>query len=233
MPTDRRHGPCLLLCLLAAACSPEQEVTTVRLDLAPCLVPEEAPGCGEGLRARFPGEDGIPACLAVKGGAGAAAIPMRISSTDGSLSTAGGGADSLPLAGASFNALYQITTRLISQTEGALTTLVYTASAGAVATTVIVPFFWTPPDLEGWVLMMLLGVAGGGGHFALIKAFAAAPAATVSLFNYTTLLWAVFYGFLLFGDLPDGWTILGAAVIAASGLYIFSRERRLREPTDP
>jgi drug/metabolite transporter (DMT)-like permease len=130
----------------------------------------------------------------------------------------------LALAAAFCNGLYHICTRILSQSEHVLTTLVYSASIGALASTLAVPFFWVSPDAWGWLLMIAVGLLGGLSHFALIKAFAAAPAATVAPFTYTNLLWAALIGYLAFGDLPDGMTVLGAAIIAASGLYIFHRE---------
>ena len=51
------------------------------------------------------------------------------------------------------------------------------------------------------------------------------PAATVAPFSYTSLIWATLFGFAIFGELPDRWTVVGALVIAASGLYIVHRER--------
>lgn len=132
------------------------------------------------------------------------------------------------LGGATSYALYQITTRLLSRSDPPLTTLAYSASLGALASSAAVPFFWVAPDFTGWVTMVGLGLFGGLGHFTLIKAFEAAPAATVTPFGYTSLIWATLYGFFLFGDLPDLWTVVGAAVIAGSGLYIFHREQRAR-----
>jgi len=90
----------------------------------------------------------------------------------------------------------------------------------------IVPFDWAAPrSLSDGLALAALGVLGGLGHFLLIKAFNAAPAATVSGFGYFTLVWAALLGFAAFGDLPDLWTIVGAAIIAGSGLYILHRER--------
>jgi drug/metabolite transporter (DMT)-like permease len=62
----------------------------------------------------------------------------------------------------------------------------------------------------------------------LIRAFRTAPASVVAPFSYSSLLWATLFGFVLFGDLPDGWTLAGAALIIGSGLYIFHREHRLK-----
>ena len=95
----------------------------------------------------------------------------------------------------------------------------------SVVLSLAVPFVWVSPSLAHWPLFALLGVFGGAGHFALIKAFQRAPAAVVAPFSYASLIWATGYGFLLFGDLPDLWTVLGASVIAGGGLYILHRER--------
>ena len=125
-------------------------------------------------------------------------------------------------------ALYQIATRRLSTTDSAHTTLLYTGITGAVATSLAVPFFWTAPDLTGWVLMVLTGAFGALSHFIFIKAHRWAPVSVLSPFLYTQLLWAVVAGLVFFGDFPDGWTIVGALVIAASGLFILVRERHLR-----
>jgi len=129
-----------------------------------------------------------------------------------------------PMGTAFLYALYMVTTRHLSRTDSTLTTLVYTASVGALVMSVIVPFVWEPFDAKGWLLVIMLGGMGGANHFALIRAFRAAAAGVVSPFEYSRLLWATLFGFTLFGNLPDGWTILGAAVIVGAGLYIYRRE---------
>ena len=73
--------------------------------------------------------------------------------------------------------------------------------------------------------MIMLGILGGLGHFTLIKAYSVSPVATVAPFTYSNLLWAIGYGYLVFGNLPDQWTVIGAIVIISSGLYIFHREQ--------
>ena len=132
---------------------------------------------------------------------------------------------SLALVAASINALYQITTRLLSRFDRAVTTVVYTPLVGFVGTCAAVPFFWRQPDLHGWLMMGGLGACSGAAHSALVKAYEAAPAATVTPFGYASLVWAVLFGFVFFGDLPDLWTVAGAAIVTLSGLYIFHRER--------
>ena len=123
------------------------------------------------------------------------------------------------------NALYQLITRVLRTADGPLTTTLYTASVGAVVLTLLVPTVWVTPQLAHWPLLILMGVFGGAGHFTLVKAFQRAPAAVVAPFSYLNLLWAIGFGFVLFGDLPDLWTILGASIIAAGSLYIVHRER--------
>jgi drug/metabolite transporter (DMT)-like permease len=134
------------------------------------------------------------------------------------------------LGAASSYALYQITTRLLAHSDRPLTTLAYSALVGALASSMVVPFFWVVPGPAGWLGMVGLGLFGGTGHFALIKAFESAPAATITPFGYAALIWATLYGFVLFDDLPDLGTVVGAAIIAASGLYIFHCERAARAP---
>ena len=130
----------------------------------------------------------------------------------------------LPFGAACCYALYQVITRSLSHSDQPLTTLIYTALVGAVIMCFVVPFYWKAPDANGWLIMILIGFLGGVSQFTLIKAFQSAPATTVTPFSYSSLIWATLYGFLVFGDLPDAWTIIGAIIIAASGLYIFHRE---------
>lgn len=132
------------------------------------------------------------------------------------------------LATAFSHACYQIITRKIRTIDHPYTTVFYTAIAGAVVMSAIVPFQWVTPSLEQWAIMAALGACGAIGHFFLIKSLQAAPAAAVVPFSYASLVWAALYGFFLFADLPDLWTVTGAAIIAASGLYIFYREQQLK-----
>ena len=136
-----------------------------------------------------------------------------------------GAGAALLLGAALCNALYQLITRRLRAVDTPLTTLLYTAIAGSVLVSLALPAVWVAPQPEHWPLFALLGVFGGAGHFTLIKAFQRAPAAVVAPFSYASLIWATGFGWLLFGDLPDRWTVLGAAVIAGGGLYILHRER--------
>jgi len=131
----------------------------------------------------------------------------------------------LPVLAAFSHALYTITTRKLANHDLPMTTLFYTAALGAIVTTAIVPFFWVTPDLSGWLLMALAGLFGAAGHLTLIKALGYASPVVVAPLSYLSLIWSIGLGFALFGDLPDTMTLVGAALIAASGMYVFHRER--------
>jgi drug/metabolite transporter (DMT)-like permease len=129
-----------------------------------------------------------------------------------------------PIGAAVASTFYQIATRILVRTDTPMTTILYTALLGALVLSAIVPFVWVTPTPIDFLMMVASGVLGGVGHFLLIKAFTAAPAATVSPFTYVTLIWSVTYGFIFFGDLPDAWTWAGAAIIVGSGFYALHRE---------
>jgi drug/metabolite transporter (DMT)-like permease len=126
-------------------------------------------------------------------------------------------------------AFYQISTRFLNHSDSVFTTLFYSALIGALLSSIVTPVYWQPMKFEDWALLILLGLIAGLGHFTLIKAYRTSAAATVVPFTYTNLLWATAYGYLIFDDLPDQWTVIGASVIIASGLYIFRREQKFKD----
>ena len=79
-----------------------------------------------------------------------------------------------------------------------------------------------------FLVQTVFGLLGGIGHTLLIKAFTLAPASLLAPFAYTSLIWATLLGFFVFGEIPDLWTVVGACVIIASGVFIVWREHRLR-----
>jgi drug/metabolite transporter (DMT)-like permease len=124
-----------------------------------------------------------------------------------------------------FYALFQIITRLISDTEDSITTLYYSALVGFVVLSVAVPFVWTaPPGLMEAAMMVGLGFFGGLGHYFLIRAYTMAPAGLLAPMSYGSLLTGTLFGYLVWGDFPDAWTLTGAAILIATGAYIIYRE---------
>ncbi|MBX6323230.1 MAG: DMT family transporter, partial [Rhodospirillaceae bacterium] len=93
---------------------------------------------------------------------------------------------------------------------------------------------YTAPHGRDLALMALAGAFNGFAQIGLLKAYRSAPPAVVAPFQYTQMLWAVVFGYLLFAELPSRWTILGSLIIIGSGLYILWREtavgHRLRRP---
>ncbi|HYG88640.1 MAG TPA: DMT family transporter [Azospirillum sp.] len=132
----------------------------------------------------------------------------------------------LPLASATAYAFYQIVTRQLQASDPTLTTFFYTSSVGTLVCSAALPFVWVTPDLVSAAMMAMLGGLGAFSHFCMIRAFTAAPAATVAPFNYTTLVWAALCAVILFGEVPAATTIAGALMIVASGVYIVYREQR-------
>jgi drug/metabolite transporter (DMT)-like permease len=142
----------------------------------------------------------------------------------------------LSLGGAVCYAFYAISTRVLARTDSNETTLFYSNLVGAVAMLPIIPFVWTAPaSALVVVLMVLTGAFGSAGHYLLICAHRLAPASALAPFIYTQLVWTTTFGFLVFGDIPHRWTIVGGLVVVSSGLYLLNRERKVgkAEPSAP
>ena len=125
--------------------------------------------------------------------------------------------------------LYLISTRFLAGADSSDTTLFYSNLVGAAAMSLVVPLVWTTPTSATIVvLIVVMGSLGSIGHYLLILAHRLAPASVLSPFNYTQLVWVIALGFLVFGDVPNGWTLAGAAIVIASGLYLVHRERLVK-----
>lgn len=133
------------------------------------------------------------------------------------------------LIGAFGMALFLALTRMVSAVDPAMTSLFYSALVGAVAMSAIVPWFWvTPTDPMALLHMAGVGAFGATGHLILIFATRYAAGSALAPFMYTQIVWAVLFGYIAFGDLPDGFTWIGAAVVIASGVYLMIREAQAK-----
>ncbi len=121
-----------------------------------------------------------------------------------------------------------VMTRMMSGTERAITTMAYSSLAGVGILSVLVPFVWVQPSWHDIFFGIVIGVASTAGQWIVVLAFRYANASVLAPFSYTQLLWVSFLGFLIFGEVPDVWTVTGAAIIVASGLYTAHRERLRR-----
>ncbi len=135
----------------------------------------------------------------------------------------------LVLGSSAASALYQIITRTLASHDPAETSITYIALAGFILTSIPLPFVWiTPATLFDAAVFVGLGVFGGFGHYFLVRAFELAPAPFVAPFNYGQLLGSALLGWLIFSHIPDVWTWIGTFIIAGSGIWMLTSERRKR-----
>ena len=131
----------------------------------------------------------------------------------------------LPVVSALSWAFGLIMTRMMSTTENPITTLAYSAIVGFIVLTAMLPLQWQPLSGQTILIGMFIGIASTIGHWLLILAYRHADASLLAPFSYAQLLWASLFGYFLFAVLPDIWTLVGAVIIAGSGLYTAHRER--------
>ena len=123
-------------------------------------------------------------------------------------------------------AIYSLATRLVARYDSAETSFFYTGVSGAVAITLIAPFWWDPMQTAAdWGWMAALCVFGALGHYLLIRAYEATEVATIQPFAYFQLVFASAIGITFFGDSLQKWTVAGVALIVAAGLFTLWRER--------
>lgn len=132
----------------------------------------------------------------------------------------------LPIVGVLMWGIYQVLLRLVSRTDRVETTLLWTGLALFVVTGCVAPWVWiTPPDLTTWLVFLGVGLFNTAGHFALMLAMERAEVSSLQPFSYTAVLWAMLFGWAFFDEIPDMWTVCGATLIIAGGLYAVHRER--------
>jgi drug/metabolite transporter (DMT)-like permease len=122
------------------------------------------------------------------------------------------------------SALAMVQIRQIATTEKGPTIVFYFTLAGTVVGLVGSLFHWVTPDPLTLAVLIVGGVIGGVAQLFLTEAIRVAPVGVVAPFDYSQLIWAAMLGYLIWGELPRAATLAGAAVVAASGLYILHRE---------
>lgn len=125
--------------------------------------------------------------------------------------------------------LAMIQVRKLSRTETSGAIIFWFSFLGALFSGAALPFFWVTPDLSGWALFLALGIIGGVAQIFLTRAYALAPVAVIAPFDYTHMFWSIALGIVIFAQWPDAGMLLGATIVAASGLYILWRETRVRQ----
>jgi drug/metabolite transporter (DMT)-like permease len=122
-------------------------------------------------------------------------------------------------------AFAMIMTRMMSRTESPLATLTYSAMIGFAVTSLAMPFIWAPVSPTVLLMGIFVGASSTVGHWLIVLAYRHADASLLAPFSYIQLLWATMFGYFVFAALPDFWTLVGAVIIAGSGLYTAHRER--------
>lgn len=124
-----------------------------------------------------------------------------------------------------FFSFRQLISRWLSGTDPVITTVAYTSLTAFLLLSFAQPFVWSTPSSTGAVLMIIgLALTAAIGEILIIKALDIAHSVVLAPVHYTLIIWGTFYGFIVFGELPDGWTLVGCAIIVLSGLYTTYRE---------
>lgn len=130
----------------------------------------------------------------------------------------------LPLAAAVCYSAYALLTRRVGPDEDVWTSRFYTGPVGTFLLSLAVPFVWTTPDATARVLAALAAGFDTIGQLLTLRGFSTGQAAMLAPYSYTGLIFAACWRALMFGELPDIWTITGVLVIVGAGLYVWQRE---------
>ena len=128
----------------------------------------------------------------------------------------------IPLTAALILGLYQVVTRKVSENDKNETSLFYTAITGIIIMGVF--FYWQPIILKFLPFFIGIGVFYSLGLYLQIVALSKARASIIQPFHYTLIFWAIILGYIFYQDIPDMFTIIGATIIASSGIYIFIKQ---------
>ena len=144
-----------------------------------------------------------------------------------------GGADrsalgiGLALAGAFGGALAQVQVRQMTRTETTSSIVLYFTLFCGVFSLFTAPFGWAMPSLSEALVLAGVGVLGGVGQLLLTQSYRCAQASMIAPLDYTSMIWASALGYLVFGDLPDGYVVVGTLIVIAAGVFVVYREHRL------
>lgn len=132
---------------------------------------------------------------------------------------------------------YQLLSRILATTEQTIAMLFYSALFGSVLFGLTLPWFWegSMPPPSHLLLFLVVGASGGMGHFLFTASYRHTPASVLAPLTYVQLLWAGLLGWVVFGHVPDGLSILGMCVVAACGVLVGVKShlgRRKAEPVD-
>ncbi|MEL0113027.1 MAG: DMT family transporter [Rickettsiales bacterium] len=132
----------------------------------------------------------------------------------------------LPLAAAFCSSMRDIYARRLSATDSSNSLMFWSALATVLLAGLSLPFAWATPTPFDLALMVVTGLFIGVAHYCMIESYRISEAAVVAPFKYSGILWAVVFGYFVWGDIPDAFILTGGTVVVASGLYILHRQTR-------
>ncbi len=128
------------------------------------------------------------------------------------------------LVGALLWALALVMGRKLSQTESQFSLTLWFLGACFLMSVIFIPFCWQTPSLSDWMFFAASGVLGGSALLAITYAFSMAPISIIGPLDYLILVFGALFGYLLWGDIPDAFVIIGALILVSSGLYLIYKE---------
>ena len=135
----------------------------------------------------------------------------------------------IPLGAAFTFAIYQILTKKVSEVDKDETSLFFTSLFGVITMVILASIYWVDFIFISYFLLPLIGIMMSLAHYSLIIALARAPANKIQPFPFSLIFWAIIYGFVFYNDVPDVPTIVGALIIALSGIYIIHQQRKTQQ----
>jgi len=133
----------------------------------------------------------------------------------------------LALLSAFTNSAAVIQTRHLVRSETTPSIVFYFSLICAIAGAATLPFSWHTPSLGGFAILVSIGVLGGYSHILLTESYRFAQASVVAPFDYTAMIWAVLFGYWIFGEVPGLLVFIGAGIVVGAGLFVIWRERAL------
>ena len=133
----------------------------------------------------------------------------------------------IALGAASLSACAAIQVRQLVDSESSLTIVLYFSLFSSIVALLSIPFGWSSLDLKQTLILVSAGLLGGVAQLLHTQSFRYADASLVAIFQYTSMIWAVCFGYIIFNDVPEITTWIGAAVVIGAGIFVITREHRL------
>ena len=138
-----------------------------------------------------------------------------------------------PLGAAFFGAFRDVITRKITSSESSFTILLTSMFLITLAGYLTFPLGWSEFQVEHIWLFLCSSILGGAAQYLMIEAFRLGEVGLISPFKYSSLLWAVIIGFIVWGDIPGYFVLVGATILIISGVYLLRGEKNLKKDSRP